>query len=327
MIVEEQYFTHSKTPDSLTLESGQTLSDVTIAYETYGQLNKDKSNAILVCHALSGDAHAAFKSKKDPKYIGWWDWFIGPGKTLDTKKYYVISTHVIGGCKGSTGPSSINPKTEKPYGLSFPVITVGDMVHAQKPLMDHLGIEQLNMVIGGSMGGMHALEWAIQYPQMVKSCVPIAATPFLSPQALAFDIVGRHAIMSDPHWKSGNYKNQDNQKGLEIARMIGHITYLSNDSLDKRFGRKLQKRSDYGYDFDTEFQVESYLKYQGDKFISQFDANSYLYLTKALSYFDLAKKYHSLEKAFKKTLSKFLIIAITSDWLYTCDQSKLMAKT
>ena len=296
--------------EPLSLESGQTLGPITLAYETYGSLNASHSNAILVCHALSGDAHAAFQHESDPTYMGWWDSFIGPGKALDTDHYCIICSNVIGGCKGSTGPASINPATGTAYGTTFPIITISDMVKAQKRLMDHLGISQLLMVIGGSMGGMQAMTWAIDFPDSVRSCVPIATTSKLSPQALAFDIVGQNAIMTNP------------EKGLPLARMIGHITYLSNESMALKFGRKLQEKTDYSYDFSTDFQIESYLKYQGEKFVDRFDANSYLYITKAIDYFDLSKKHGSLEQAFAHTQAKFLVSAISSDWLYQPHESR-----
>lgn len=304
--------------DTLTLESGQSLGPITQAYNTYGELNQAKSNAILICHALTGDADA----------ITWWHTLIGPGKAIDTDKYFVLCANVIGGCKGSTGPESKNPQTGKPYGGNFPVITIGDMVKAQKALMDHLKIPSWLSVIGGSMGGMQALEWVASYPDQVRSCIPMAATAQVSPTAIAFDAVGRTAITEDQHFNNGNYYDQEQpQKGLATARMIGHITYLSEQSLDSKFGRKLQDKSEYGYHFDTDFQIESYLKYQGDKFVDRFDANSYLYLTKAISYFDMSKKYGSLEKAFTASNAKFLVIAITTDWLYTPSQSKEFVKS
>lgn len=326
MISESQFFT-STTP--LTLDSGEQLDTFTIAYETYGTLNEDKSNVIIICHALSGDAHAAFGRKDDPKKVGWWDGLIGPDKAIDTNTYFVIATNTIGSCLGSSGPTSINPKTQKPYALSFPVITIKDMVRAQHALITHLNIDRIKHVIGGSMGGMQAIEWAISYPKMVFSCVAIATTSKLSPQALAFGAVGRNAIISDPSWHKGNYSDHDTrpEKGLSIARMIGHITYLSEESMSQKFGRRLQKKDDYNYNFNAEFQVESYLQHQGDKFVNRFDANSYLYLSKAMSYFDLEKDYGSLENAFKVTLSKFLILSISSDWIYPASQSKEIAKT
>ena len=312
----------------LILESGQPLGAITIAYETYGTLNTDKNNVVWICHALSGDAHAAFESTDSPHETGWWDKLIGPGKAIDTTRYFVVCSNVLGGCKGSTGPSSINPLTGKPYGLDFPVITIGDMVHAQFLLFQKLGLKQLKMVIGGSMGGMQALEWSILYPSIVKNCVVIASSGGLSPQAIAFDAVGRNAIIQDPKWRDGHYsKEAPPQYGLAIARMIGHITYLSEEAMALKFGRKLQKKEDYGYDFSTDFQVESYLRHQGDKFVHRFDANSYLYLTKAISYFDLGKKYGSLEKAFEHVNAKYLVISISSDWLYPPKQSKNIVKS
>jgi len=326
-LVELQHFTaFSDAP--LHLDGGQTLGPVTIAYETVGALNSDRSNAILICHALSGDSHVSGYLATAPRYQGWWNDVVGPGKAIDTNRYFVICSNVLGGCKGSTGPASIDPKTHVPYGLHFPVITIGDMVKVQRELVQHLGIDRLVSVIGGSMGGMQALEWAIMYPDMVSSVIPIATTGRLSPQSLAFDAVGRNAIILDQHWNNGFYYGISNQpeKGLAIARMIGHITYLSEESMMLKFGRNLQTKTDYGYDFDTEFQVESYLKYQGEKFVSQFDANSYLYLTKAISYFDLYKKYQGLEQAFKNATSRFLIVSISSDWLYPPKQSKDLVK-
>lgn len=299
----------------LRFESGTTLNQVYIAYETYGNLNAQKSNAILVCHALSGDAHAGNG--------GWWDGLIGPGKALDTSKYFIVCSNTIGSCKGSSGPQSVNPETGKPYALTFPVLTIGDMVQAQHMLADFLGISQWHMVIGGSMGGMQAMEWAIMFPERVKSCVVIATAARLSPQALAFGAVGRQAILADPKWNKGNYDPlQQPENGLSIARMIGHITYLSEESMRMKFGRKLQEKNDYGYDFSTDFQIESYLLHQGDKFVNRFDANAYLYLSKAMSYFDLEKKYGSIEEAFANVKSSFLVVSISSDMLYSSAQSK-----
>lgn len=313
----------------LELESGKTLGPITLAYETYGTLNHDHSNAILICHALSGDAHAAFLSdKEDPKSLGWWDAYIGPEKAIDTNTHFVICINSIGGCKGSTGPLSWNPKTGKAYERDFPVVTIGDMVKTQKALIDHMNIPALKMVIGGSMGGMQALEWVAMYPDKVRSCVPIAATGQVSPLAVAFDAVGRHAIVGDKHYQDGYYpETQKPEAGLAIARMIGHITYLSEQSMADKFGRSLQNKDDYSYNFDTDFQVESYLTYQGKKFVDRFDANSYMYLTKAVSYFDMPKKYGSMETAFKDSFSKYLVISITSDWLYTPRQSKAVARS
>ena len=308
-------------PGPLVLESGQTLSGVRVAYETYGRLNRRKSNAILVCHALSGDAHAAGHHEGDTR-SGWWDIVIGPGRAFDTDRYFVICSNVIGGCKGSTGPSSVNPETGDPYGTSFPVITIRDMVDTQKALVDHLGIRQLYAVAGGSMGGMQVLQWAVRYPGMVRKAVVIATTAASTPQQIAFDEVGRNAIISDPDWKGGAYYGTEGPvSGLALARMVGHITYLSDNSMHEKFGRNLQGRERLGFGFSTEFQVESYLHHQGDTFTKRFDANSYLYITKAIDYFDIRKD-GSLVKGFEGVSAGFLVISVTSDWLYPPYQSE-----
>ena len=327
-IVKTKYFTFAEPPNELILTSGEKLGPITLAYETYGKLNKAKDNVLLIEHALSGDAHAAGYHSEDDKKPGWWDFMIGPDKPFDTNKYFIISSNVISGCKGSTGPTSINPKTDKPYNLSFPVVTISDMVKSQKFLIDSFGIKKLHAVIGGSMGGMQALEWAIKYPDMVTSVMPIATTSRSSPQGIAFDEVGRQAIFADADWKNGLYLNQNTTpaQGLAVARMLAHITYLSEESMHKKFGRKLQQKERYGYDFSTDFEVESYLKYQGESFIRRFDANSYLYITKAIDYFDLYRDYGSLEKAFKNVIAKFLIVSFSSDWLYNTSQAKEIVK-
>ncbi|MDR2967572.1 MAG: homoserine O-acetyltransferase [Methanobacteriaceae archaeon] len=328
-IVETKYFKIAK---DLKLESGKTLSDVTIAYETYGNLNKEKNNAILVCHALSGDAHAAGWHKGDEK-PGWWEILIGPGKALDSEKYFIISSNVLGGCKGSTGPSSINPfsskinkeneeTNENKYGLDFPLVTIKDMVNAQKKLIDSFKIKKLLAVIGGSMGGMQVLQWMVSYPKMVKKAIPIATTAHSSPQQIAFNEVGRQAITSDYNWKDGKYYlSEPPENGLAVARMVAHITYLSNESMYEKFGRDLKDKEELSYDFTMDFQVESYLHYQGESFVKRFDANSYLYISKAIDYFDLSSN-GSLIEGFKDVKSKVQIIAIESDWLYPPDQSK-----
>lgn len=317
-LVETQYYNFS---DDLILEGGSKLKGATIAYETYGKLNKEKSNAILICHALSGDAHVAGWHEGDRK-PGWWDIVIGPGKCLDTEKYFIICSNVIGGCKGSTGPSSINPETNKPYGLEFPIITISDMVNAQKKLIDHLGIYQLFAVVGGSMGGMQVLQWCVSYPEMVRLAIPIATAAISSPQQIAFNEVGRQAIVSDPKWMKGSYYSKEIPKeGLSIARMIAHITYLSNESMYEKFGRRLQDKEKYGFDFSLDFQVESYLHHQGNSFVKRFDANSYLYITKAMDYFDLTED-GSLSEGFKDIKAKFLVISVDSDWLYPAEQSE-----
>lgn len=312
--VKTKYYTLE---EDLKLETGNVLKTPTIAYETYGTLNAQKSNAIYVCHALTGDAHAAGWHDNDKK-PGWWNIIIGPGKPLDTNKYFIICSNVIGSCKGSTGPSSINPDTGKEYGLDFPIITIADMVQAQKKLMDFLGITQLYAVIGGSMGGMQVLEWTLSHPEMIRNAIMIASGAYSTPQQIAFNAVERRSITEDPNWNKGNYYNSDKipEQGLSVARMIGHITYLSNESMYQKFGRRLQDKNDFSYDFSNEFQVESYLEYQGFTFTKKFDANSYLYLTKALDYFDVRKN-NSLEEGLKPIRAKMLIMSITSDWLYT----------
>jgi homoserine O-acetyltransferase len=308
--------------EEVKLESGKTLENVTIAYETYGELNKEKNNAILVCHALTGDAHAAgwYKGDKKP---GWWEIIIGPGKALDTQKYFIICSNVLGGCKGTTGPSSINPHTGKEYGIDFPVITIKDMVTVEKKLIDLLGIKKLLAVIGGSMGGMQTLQWIISYPEMVKKAIPIATTARSSPQQIAFNEVGRQSIVKDANWQNGQYYGTEKspEAGLSVARMIAHITYLSDESMYLKFGRDLQDKEEVTYDFTTDFQVESYLHHQGETFVKRFDANSYLYITKAIDLFDLGKN-GSLIDGFKPIKSKVEYINVDSDWLYTNEQAE-----
>ena len=323
-IVQTKYYTFAHPPDELELENGERLGPITLAYETYGDLNADKSNAILICHALSGDAHVAGYHSPDDRKPGWWDDCVGPGKAFDTDKYFVICANVPGGCKGTTGPSSIDPKTGSPYGLSFPVVTVADMVNTQRHLIDHLGIDQLLTVVGGSMGGMQALQWTIAYPHRVRSAIPLATTARLSPQSIALNEVGRQAIYKDVHWNNGDYYDKESKPhaGLSLARMIGHITYLSDTSMQYKFGRRLQHAERYGYNFKTEFAVESYLKYHGDNFIRRFDANSYLYITKAQDYFDLANGHGSLTERFEGVTAKFLVVSFMSDWLFPSYQSK-----
>lgn len=318
-LVKPEYFTFAEPPKELLLESGQKLSPITLAYETYGTLNKDKTNAILVGHALSGDAHAAGLHEGD-KSPGWWDTMIGPGKAFDTAKYFVICSNIIGGCKGSTGPSSINPKTGKRYALDFPIITVSDMVNAQRYLIDHLGIERLLCVVGGSLGGMQTLQWVASYPDRVRGAIPIATALKHSPQQIAFDEVGRQAIMADPDWRGGDYyEHSQPEKGLAVARMIGHITYMSDQSMEEKFSRRLKDKS-YSFKFTSDFEVEGYLRYRGDSFVKRFDANSYLYITKALDYFDLSGG--RLIPPGKTIDTRFLVIAFKSDWLYPSYQAQ-----
>lgn len=306
-----------KMKEDLQLDTGNILETPTIAYETYGKLNNEKSNVILVCHALTGDAHAAGWHDGDKK-PGWWNIIIGPGKPLDTNRYFIICSNVLGSCKGTTGPCDINPKTNKPYGLDFPIITINDMVKAQKKLLDYLNINHLYAVVGGSMGGMQVLQWTITYPDMVRNAIMIASGAYSTPQQIAFNAVQRRSIIEDPNWKGGKYYEEgvSPEQGLSVARMIAHITYLSNESMYEKFGRKLQDKNKFSYDFSTEFQVESYLEHQGSTFTKKFDANSYLYLTKALDYFEVRKN-TSLEEALKPVKSRILIMSITSDWLYT----------
>jgi homoserine O-acetyltransferase len=321
---ETKYFTFAHPPDELTLESGEKLGPITLAYETYGELNQEKSNAVLVVHALSGDAHVARLHKGDPN-PGWWDNFIGPGKALDTNKYFVICANVIGGCKGSTGPSSINPSIDQPYGLDFPIITIGDIVNTQKRLIDHLGIDKLLTVIGGSMGGMQVLQWMVAYPDRIRSAIPIATTMKHTPQQIAFNEVGRQAIMADSNWKKGCYYGSAiPAKGLAVARMIGHITYMSDVSMAEKFGRRFKANKE-PYKFGAEFEVEGYLRYRGDNFVKRFDANSYLYITKAIDYFNILNGKH-LADIFKGLKAKVLVIAFKSDWLYPAYQSQEIVK-
>ena len=320
-LVETKYFTFANPPDEFTLESGEKLGPVTLAYETYGTLNSDKSNAILILHALTGNAHVAgfHEGDQDP---GWWDNMIGHGKTFDIDKYFVICSNVIGGCQGSTGPSSINPKTNKPYGLDFPLITIKDMVDAQSRLVRSLGISKLLCVAGGSMGGMQVLQWTVSFPEMVQTAIPIATSARHSPQQIAFNEVGRQAIMADPAWKEGQYYGHAApSRGLAVARMIGHITYMSDVSMAEKFGRRVKEERPEKK-FSPDFEVEGYLQYRGDNFVKRFDANSYLYITKAIDRFDLTNG-AGLEKVFKSASGiKFLVIAFKSDWLYPAYQSK-----
>jgi homoserine O-acetyltransferase len=307
--------------DSLPLDCGATLSPVDVAYETYGRLNESRSNAILVLHAFSGDAHAASISHEDGK-PGWWDNMIGPGKAFDTDQHFVICSNVLGGCRGTTGPGSINPATGRPFGMSFPVITISDMVRLQKMLMDHLGITRLLSVAGGSMGGLQALEWAVAFPDSIASAIPIATTARHSAQQIAFNEVGRQAIMADPDWNEGNYYGKKLPgRGLSVARMVGHITYMSDESMKEKFGRRLRDKDKFGFDFFVDFEVESYLRYRGSQFVDRFDANSYLYITKAMDYFDLTAGHTSLGAALERAKARFLVISFTSDWLYPSYQS------
>jgi homoserine O-acetyltransferase len=313
-----QNVTFAQPPDELTLESGEKLGPITLTYETYGTLNKEKNNALLVLHALSGDSHAADQN-------GWWENLIGPGKGIDTDKYFVICSNVIGGCKGSTGPASINPLSGKPYGLSFPLISIHDMVEAQRRLVDFLGIENLLSVVGGSMGGMQVLQWMVSYPKRIRSAIPIATTLKHTPQQIAFNEVGRQAVMSDPDWKKGDYYGCSSPaKGLALARMIGHITYMSDVSMTEKFGRRTRQDKE-PFKFSADFEVEGYLHYRGDNFVKRFDANSYLYLTKAIDNFNLLNG-HGIANIFEGLKAKVLVLAFKSDWLYPTYQSQEIVK-
>ena len=328
-IVEKKLYTFANPPDEMMLECGAKLGPITLAYETYGTLNADKTNAILILHALSGDSHVAGYYTPDDEKPGWWDNMVGPGKGIDTNKYFVVCSNIIGSCMGSTGPCTINPKTVLPYALDFPVVTIGDMVKAQKALLDHLGINKILSVVGGSIGGMQVLEWCIRYADMVESAIPLATTTKHSALAIAFNEVSRQAIMADPKWNKGNYYfGPKPDLGLAVARMIGHVTYLSDESMRSKFGRRLQDKSDFSYNFDADFQVESYLRYQGAKFVDRFDANSFLYITKAADYYDFEKQHGngSAVKAFSAARAKFLVVSFTSDWLYPTYQSRDMVK-
>ncbi len=316
---------HFDTP--LALDSGKSLPSFDIAYQTYGRLNGDKSNAVLVCHGLTLDQYAAQEHPSTGKQ-GWWADMIGAGKALDTDRLFVICSNVIGGCMGSSGPNSLNPQGEI-YGLSFPTVTIADMVRAQAALVDRLGIEQLLAVIGGSMGGMQVLQWASVYPDRIFSAIPIATSPRHSAQNIAFHEVGRQAIMADGNWAGGKYyeDNLKPTKGLSVARMAAHITYMSQDALAQKFGRDLQDRDKITYGFDADFQIESYLRHQGMTFVDRFDANSYLYITRAMDYFDLAEDYGgNLIKAFEKVDARFCVISFTSDWLFPTSESRQIVR-
>ena len=322
-IVRTKHVTFDQPGQELALEGGGTLAPFTIAYETYGRLSERKDNAILVAHALSGDAHAAGRHSANDQRPGWWDMMIGPGKGLDTDKYFVISSNVIGGCSGSTGPASMNPATGRPYGTDFPIITIADMVNAQAMLLDHLGIEKLLAAVGGSMGGMQVLEWAVSHPERVHLCVPLATAARQPTQAIAFNEVGRQAIMADPDWRGGHYYGgKPPAKGLSVARMVGHITYLSDEAMQEKFGRRLRDIPDYSFTFSADFEVENYLRRQGLSFTNRFDANTYLYITRALDYFDLTLRHGSLVQAFRDVTARFLVLAFSSDWLHPPYQLK-----
>lgn len=324
-IVKPKRFTFAEPPEEFALESGQRLSPVELVYETYGDLNDDRSNAIMIFHALSGDAHAAgYHRQSDPR-PGWWDNAIGPGKAFDTNRYFVICANVIGGCRGSSGPGSIDPRTGRPYGLRFPLVTISDMVRAQARLLDHLGVEQLLAAAGGSMGGFQVLQFAVSFPGRCKLAIPIATAGRQSAQNIAFNEIGRQAIAADPRWNHGDYYGREPPTdGLSIARMVGHVTYLSDETLKVKFGRRTRNGTcnNGGDPIRQYFEVESYLRYKGDAFTKRFDANSYLYITRAIDLFDLAPGCESLEPAFRNCRSRFLVLSFSSDWLYPPYQSQ-----
>ncbi|MEZ0238798.1 MAG: homoserine O-acetyltransferase [Methylophilaceae bacterium] len=314
--------------EPLTLKSGAVLPAYDLVFETYGTLNADKSNAVLICHALSGTHHVAGKYREDDKYPGWWDNMIGPGKPLDTNRFFVIGVNNLGGCSGSTGPKTINPATGKPWGSAFPVVTVDDWVASQARLADYLGIESFAAIVGGSLGGMQALQWALTYPNRVKNALVIAAAPNLTAQNMAFNEVARQAIITDPEFYGGDYYEHGvvPRRGLRIARMLGHITYLSDDAMGAKFGRKM-KHDEIKYSFDVEFEMESYLRYQGDKFAESFDANTYLRMTRALDYFDPAVEFNGdLSAALAKAKADFLVVSFTSDWRFSTERSREIVK-
>jgi homoserine O-acetyltransferase len=327
-IVRTEFATLFSPSDPLILNNSRKLGPITVAYETYGRLSPQRDNAIFICHALTGDAHAAgYRSKEDieARKAGWWDGFIGPGKGLDTDKYFVICANVLGGCQGTTGPSSICPETGQPWGRDFPVITVEDIVAVHSELVRSLGIDRLLAVVGGSLGGMQVLEWAVRLPDQLASAVVLASSARLSAQGIGFDNVGRAAIMSDPSYNNGDYYGTAGPRnGLALARMVAHITYLSEASIENKFGRRLQDASNFTFDIlkAIEFQFESYLHYQGRRFVDRFDANSYIYLTKAMDFFDLEKTHGSLDAAFARANARFLVVSYDSDWLYPTPQSK-----
>ncbi len=319
-LVERRYHTWD---EPLQLESGATFAPLTLAYEVYGELDRARSNAILIMHALSGDAHVAGRHQPSDRKPGWWDNMVGPGKAFDTERYCVICANVPGGCQGSTGPSSIDPLTGERYNLRFPVITIGDMVNAQVRLLDLLGIKQVLAVVGGSMGGMQVLQLAVAHPERVRLAVPLATTARSSAQAIAFSAIGRRAITADPRWRNGNYPPDDPPAdGLAIARMVGHMTYLSDERLAWRFDRRLQHSATRSFTLEPEFAVESYLEYQGTSFVDRFDANSYLYITKAMDYWDLTDGGRSLADVFSRTRASFLVASFSSDWLYPREESE-----
>ncbi len=327
-LVETQYV-ELFTQEPLQTAGGRTLGPVRVAYETYGRLSPARDNVVFVCHALTGDAHAAGRHSADDKKPGWWDGFVGPGCGLDTDRFFVVCANVLGGCMGTTGPGSVDPAAGRPYALDFPVLTIGDVVDVHVALCRSLGIERLHAVVGGSLGGMQVLEWAARHPDMLRAAVVLASAANLSAQGIAFNTVGRRAIVTDPAYNGGRYHEGARPRyGLALARMVAHITYLSEASIEMKFGRKLQHSDRFAFDMlkETEFQVESYLHYQGKRFVERFDANSYLYLTKAMDYFDLAEGRGGVAEALSATAARFLVVSYTSDWLFPTTQSRELVR-
>jgi len=324
-VVRTQYRQLFQPPDAMTFASGERLGPISVAFETYGTLNADASNAIFVCHALTGDAHAAGLHEQNDHKPGWWDGFIGPGKGLDTSRYFVICANVLGGCQGTTGPGSVNPATGHRFCLGFPFLTIRDVVTVHSELVRSLGIKRLLAVVGGSLGGMQVLEWAVRFPDQVRAAVVLASAPKLSAQGIAFNAVGRRAIYADPGFANGEYYESEGPRyGLALARMVAHITYLSEDSIELKFGRRLQDSQQFAYSMqkETEFQIESYLHYQGKRFVQRFDANSYLYLTRMMDYFDLAEGFPSLAESLERSKCRFFIASYDTDWLFPTSQSR-----
>jgi homoserine O-acetyltransferase/O-succinyltransferase len=323
MIVEKQFYTFAYPPGEFLLESGRSIGPVSVAYETCGTLNQARNNVILITHGLSADSHAAGLYDNDDQYAGWWDGLIGPGKAIDTDHYFVVCSNVIGSCKGSSGPNSIYPITGKAYGMLFPIVTVNDMVRVQYELMCYLGVASLHSVVGGSLGGMQALAWSMLYPEMVRSVIPIAVSARLSPQGIAFNEIGRQCIMSDQNWRKGNYYDHVLPKqGLALARMVGHITYLSDEKLNTKFGRRRQRPDLNKFNYESLFQIESYLHHKGHSFVDNFDANAYIYMTKAIDFFDLSAGYDNLKDAVSSIKMPTCLVGFSSDWLFSALELK-----
>ncbi len=329
-LVEKQYATLFQPPHPLLLKCGQEFGPITVAYQTYGELSPRKDNAVFICHALTGDAHVAGRRRPDDRKPGWWDGFVGPGKGIDTNRFFVICANVLGGCQGTTGPNFINPATQKPYGPEFPFLTVSDIVKVHQALVESLGISKLLSIVGGSLGGMQVLEWAAQAPDSMASAIVLASGARLSAQGIAFNAVGRRAIVTDPSFNGGNFYGQKETPkfGLALARMIAHITYLSEQAIERKFGRRLQHTEQLRYQIndDTEFQIESYLNHQGKRFVERFDANSYLRLTRAMDYFDLERDYGPIHQSLAMTAARFLVVSYNTDWLFPTEQSRAIVR-